>query len=244
MLTESNEKIFKEKDDEGEVIFEKKTSEDKKPPASPIKIICVLKTSKIYNAEYVDILHASIKRNTTVPFEFICMSNYMWSAEYKVIPLINDWPNWWPKVEMFKYDGKILTMDLDTLIVDNIDDLLDLPNHCGKNEIFMMKAANPKRTFTTSIMAWNGSLSHVYDNFSYGRDKKYDWDQYYILKALENEGTKIHSIQEKIPGIYSYKRQWRQDKPKDTRIIWFHGKPRIHEVTALEIVNEHWTTGN
>ena len=205
----------------------------------PVDILCVLIGDKLYNIDYVDILYASIKRNTTLPFNFTCMSDRIWDAEYNVIPLVNGWEGWWSKIEMFKHTGRTITMDLDTLITDNIDDLLNLPNICGENEIFMMKAVYRKRTFSTPIMAWNGDFTHVYENFSYTRDKKFDWDQFYVLKALEGSNTTIHAIQDHIKGVYSYKAQWRKHKRDDVKILWFHGVPRIHDC-PIDIVKKNW----
>jgi len=208
---------------------------------TPVNIICVLKTSNVYNEKYVNILYKALLRNTTIPFNFICLSNIKWDADFEIIEFKNlDWKGWWAKIEMFNYIGKTITIDLDTLIVSNIDELLTLPGKCAPDEIFMMKAPNPNRTFTTSIMAWDGDFSFVYDNFEYSRDIKFDWDQFYVLNELKKKNIAIKAIQETVNGIYSYKRQWKNAEQEDTKIIWFHGKPRIHEMVKLEIVNKNW----
>jgi len=213
-------------------------SKDSKTSLQSIKILCVMKAGGCYTPQYVNNLYRAIGRHAgSIPFEFICLSDLEWSADYKIIKLENNWDGWWPKIEMFKHAGPVLTMDLDTLIVDDITPLLELPLKCASNEIYMMKAPNPKRTFTTSIMAWNEDFTQVYDNFNYGRDIKYDWDQFYILHELEKTKTVIHPIQEEISGIYSYKRQWIGKDKTDTRIIWFHGRPRLHSVKTPYIRN-------
>jgi len=203
----------------------------------PVKIICVLKSGGCYTPDYVDKLFNSIHRNSTISFKFICLSDLAWDSDYSVHPLTENFPGWWSKIEMFKYNGPVVTMDLDTLIIRNIDKLLCLPLYKSDDDdrIYMMKAANIKRTYTTSIMAWNGNFKYIFDNFIFDRDKDYKWDQYYILSELKQKW--ITEIQCLVSGIYSYKRQW--EKQDDTRIIWFHGHPRMHNCNE-EILKEHW----
>jgi hypothetical protein len=208
------------------------------PEELPVKIVCLLKSGGCYTPDYVDRLYNGIKRNTTIPFRFICITDMIWEhPSYISLPLINDWPGWWSKIQFFLSTGKVVSVDLDTLIIDNVDDLLRLPDGCGQNQFYMMKAPNPKRTYTSSVMAWNGDFAYIYGDFVYAK-REHEWDQFYILKKLEERDIKILPIQDNINGIYSYKRQWLPDKPK-SRIIWFHGKPRVHRCKD-SIIDKHW----
>jgi len=202
-----------------------------------MEIMCVLKSGGCYTPEYVDKLFNSISRNTTTEFSFTCLTDVQWSSTYICIPLLHDWEGWWSKIEAFNYTN-VLYIDLDTVIVDNIDKLLSLPSLLNGNEIFMMKAANPNRSFTTSIMAWN-DMRYVYDNFLYPEDLSYQWDQYYVLSMLEYNKTRIRSIQNEVPGIHSYKREWLPNHPLNSCIVWFHGKPRLHKCDE-RFVKRHW----
>ena len=202
-------------------------------------IICVLKSGGPYTPVYVDRLYNSLLRNTSKEFKFICLTDLPQNRfeVVKAIKLKHDWRGWWSKIEMFKYSGTIITMDIDILIIGNADTILELPYMIGKDEIFMMKAINPNRTYTTSIMAWNGSFKYIYNEFNFLSDKEHKWDQFYILSKLKNK--RIHAVQSHVPGIYSYKRHWIETKPVDTRMFLFHGHPRLHEYDE-PIFRKHW----
>ena len=208
----------------------------------PVKIICVLKSSEkpsnkwgSYDPSYVDKLFNSIQRNTTIPFQFICLSDLQWAAPYEINSLTDNLPGWWSKIEMFKYSGAVITLDLDILIVKNIDKLLSLPSQKNNNKIYLMKALYESRRFTTSLMAWNGNFNYIFNEFIFKKDEAFNWDQHYILSKLKEK--QIIAIQESVDGIYSYKKQW--ENQSDTRIIWFHGKPRMPDCED-KILKEHW----
>ncbi len=68
-------------------------------------IVC-LKYGNKYSAEYVNKLFAMVKRNLTVPFEFVCFTedNTDINPDIRVnlIPLISGVVGWWYKPIFFK----------------------------------------------------------------------------------------------------------------------------------------------
>jgi len=202
-------------------------------------IVCVLKSGGPYTPVYVDRLYNSLLRNTSKSFKFICLTDLPQNRfeVVKTIKLKHDWQGWWSKIEMFKYSGTIITMDIDILIIKNIDSILDLPFMLNKNEIFMMKTFNPRRTFTTSVMAWNGNFKYIYNEFDFTSVKPKNWDQFYVLKKLQK--IKIYPVQSHVSGIYSYKWHWKDSEPEDARMLLFHGVPRLHDCIG-PIFKKHW----
>lgn len=101
-----------------------------------VNIVC-MKWGDKYPAEYVNILYRMVARNLTLPFRFICMTEFPEgiNKEIEIIPLPDfDEPREehgslclaWRKLSVFDQDlygqkGKILFLDLDVIIVDNID---------------------------------------------------------------------------------------------------------------------------
>ena len=83
-----------------------------------INIFTVYKTGGDYTAKYVYKIYQGIKDNTTLPFEFYCFTDSDEDLPGVKIPLQDDLPGWWAKIEMFKkFIGRVVYFDLDTLIV-------------------------------------------------------------------------------------------------------------------------------
>ena len=91
-------------------------------------IVCV-KWGNKYISQYVNVLYNMCKRNTTMPFEFHCITDDPKGLDphIKVIKLPNDpWiKTWWSKLWMFGPEfplkGNVLFFDLDVIVFNNID---------------------------------------------------------------------------------------------------------------------------
>jgi hypothetical protein len=100
-----------------------------------INIVC-LKWGTKYGPEYVNRLYAAVKRNTTVPFKFWCFTDDATGIGSDVttvaLPYADRLDSWWNKLNLFSQDIPIIPgnwifyIDLDTLIVDNIDEILSV----------------------------------------------------------------------------------------------------------------------
>ena len=96
-------------------------------PSSIANILCVRFGNK-YSISYVEKLRNMIDRHTTVPYNLYCLTDD--PTPIKGVVLIVR-PNegyvkgWWHKVHMFNTDlplsGRILYMDLDVVICNNIE---------------------------------------------------------------------------------------------------------------------------
>ena len=97
-----------------------------------VNVLC-MKWGTKYGPEYVNTLHSMVKRHLTLPFRFICLTDNSDGLNEGIeafdIPSL-DIPNGpergWDKLTSFVepfYDiqGKVLFLDLDVIIVDNID---------------------------------------------------------------------------------------------------------------------------
>ena len=99
-----------------------------------IKVCTVFFEGK-YSPDYVSKFYDSLKRNTTVPFEFVCLSDTDVKADL-VLPY-NKHSNiklHWHKLKFFspqfayqKPGDEIIIMDIDQVITNNIDDLINYP---------------------------------------------------------------------------------------------------------------------
>lgn len=89
----------------------------------------------LYTPDYVSNLYRSLKRNCTLPFEFICISDRDVEADL-VLPYNHhsDIKKHWHKLKYFsphfgnqKPGDEIVIMDIDQLITGNVDDLIGYP---------------------------------------------------------------------------------------------------------------------
>jgi ADP-heptose:LPS heptosyltransferase/SAM-dependent methyltransferase len=211
---------------------------------SPIPtVVCVLKSGGDFDESYVVRMRNMLERNLTVPFKFVCFTDLHKIDGCNTVKLVSDVPGWWPKVEVFRSDNidsqRVVYFDLDTVILDNIDDLLDLDgDFYGLTP--WNRANRRKGYFASGIMAWrNGIADCIWSRFTKKVPQDYHGDQAYMSNILARNHIEYESIQSVVPGIYSYKRECRNGLPAGARIICFHGRPRLHEMTE-KWVTEAW----
>jgi len=108
-----------------------------------ITIACVYKSGKKFNQQYVDNLYNMVKRNLTMPFKFVCLTDLFFSAPYYLIRLEYGLRGWWSKFELFRPEvfdtNHVLYFDLDTLILDNIDEIVKVAQ---QHEFLMLRGFN------------------------------------------------------------------------------------------------------
>lgn len=164
-----------------------------------VSVVCVKWGSK-YGAEYVNKLFSSLTRNsssttshppwedtsssisTATEIDFVCLTDDLngvltTHANLRCVPLEPEWSGWWNKLQVFsprvsqllKHD-KCLFVDLDTVIVGSVDELLqwEIPN--GK--VALLKTDNMvneqrRDGYNSSMMMWRNEsgkspFEHVY----------------------------------------------------------------------------------
>lgn len=216
-----------------------------------LTIACVLKTGKFDNGKFKDIeyrpdhvlwLKKMVERYVTVPHRFVCLSNVDIPG-CEVIPLVHNWPTWWSKIELFRpnlFDDKVFYQDLDTVIIKNIDDMV---NYGGVGNFFVvLKNLSRGVGFGSGLMSWRGDYSQLYEIFKQNPDKyildysKHGsrWgDQGFLQERIVN----AKYWQDLFPGtITSYyfdmKMKNKINPPERTKIVCFQGKPKPWEVKA------------
>ena len=104
--------------------------------------ICSVYFEGKYTPDYVEKLYNSLKRNCTLPFEFICYSDNPNVKADVVIPLpkYSEIKYHWHKLTFFsplfayqKPGDEIIIMDIDQVIIGNVDDMINYP--VGNNEL-------------------------------------------------------------------------------------------------------------
>jgi len=221
-----------------------------------ITVVCVLKMGGDFDPGYVERLAAGVHRTLSPPHRFVCLSDVPHKIAIdprshvdQVIPLQYDWPGWWAKIEVFGLPGPVLYFDLDTVLIDSINELAGWVAR-SKDCLLMLRDFYTNK-HSSGILGWNGDLRWVLDSFVEQHASGATWHQRLNVTWLLTKGGRFRGDQEwlrcflpdhpelsivlaqnVVSGIYSYKVHVRGNGliPKDAKVICFHGRPRPHEI--------------
>ena len=202
----------------------------------PVTIACVLKSGGDFTKTYVEKLQRGVKRCfPNINYEFVCLTDRTDIKCCRTIPLINDWPGWWSKIELFRpgvFEGKVIYFDLDTVLIKNISELVSVPR-----KMTMLKAFNPSRHRASGIMIWKaGDYDFIYKDFLENPCFE-GGDQDFIVKKLRRKGGAL-AVQ-RTTSVVSYKHHCKEGLPANTQIVCFHGQPRPSKVKT-DWMKEYW----
>lgn len=169
-------------------------------------LACVMVKGKRrdYTPKYVHRLRNMVGRHTDRPFKTICLTDRPHEMPEGVIPVQvpetrKGERGWWRKIDLFNpampFNGRVLYLDLDTLVVGNLDAILDFPaefaiapdsapTFLGKNGL------RTEKGYQSSCIVFDaGSREKIYTEF----DKKWKsilWgDQDWIKHICPSEAT-------------------------------------------------------
>ncbi len=220
---------------------------------------CVCYGNK-YEVEYVQKLYNMVKRNTTLPINFIVFTDHVkmhkmveGDIDVRKFPE-NDLEGWWNKLQLFhpKVDlpGTTLYSDLDVVITDNIDSFFTYESHlnfCGMNDF------NPvTKIWNSSIMRFDQQDLHgqIWDKFMSNRPeylRKFAGDQ-----NLISDFIKGHPRTGSFPDSWTQSYKWYDRKGNryarndmtyehngESLVTVFHGQPNPHE-SDMEWIKKAW----
>jgi hypothetical protein len=137
--------------------------------------ICTVYFKGFYTPDYVTKLYRSLKKNSTIPFEFICLSDTN-DIEADVILPYNHYSNikkHWHKLKFFspQFGGQqpgddIIIMDIDQVIVKNVDELLGHPVEENELVSYGQWWDNNLKLNGGFYKFKSGSLKKIWDDFS------------------------------------------------------------------------------
>lgn len=211
---------------------------------------------KQFTAEHVNTLRRMVRRNLTLPHEFVCITDMPegLDAGIRTLPLQQvpavQWdehrPNCFKRLWLFSdaarflVGSRIINMDLDCVITGNLDAPFSRPE-----DFVIWRDVQHGRVrgsvYNGSLwMLTAGSRRQVWEQFrgEASREtfrKNRGSDQAWISAVLPNEATFGPE-----DGVYSYRWEARRKLPKNAAIVLFHGKPDPWEAMHLEWVREHY----
>jgi len=232
-------------------------------PTDFITVLCVRFGNK-YGPEYVEKLRNMVARHLTIPYEFCCLTDDQHPIE-GVRSIIR--PNegytkgWWHKVHMFdpnlELKGRVLYMDLDVIIHDNINRLV-----VGQEKRFMgirdfNRKFNPNwNILNSSVMSWPAGLHpDIFTTFKTDPKKaqRLHGDQDWIWQVAKSRITfwpdrwilsYKWEVRDRSEILYSgiqrtFKSIRNAPIPRDCSICVFHGDPNPHDIKDPYVV-DNW----
>lgn len=214
-----------------------------------INIVC-LKWGDRYSADYVNRLFSMTQRHVTKPFRFWCFTEDARDIDSRIRVLdlmtADTLEIWWNKIFLFApHNGlpqheQILYIDLDTLIVSNIDDLLSVDQISDIVVLrdFYQGIARTAGQIGSGIMSWrHGSYDHIWHDFikdpTAAQSRVHpQGDQAWI--ALEI--TSWRYWQDLFPDrVVSFKVHCAQGLPPGAGVVCYHGRPSIPESVTQRV---------
>jgi hypothetical protein len=200
-------------------------------------VVSLYKPGNGFNSEYVTRLKASVAEYCKVPHRFVCMTRQDIDG-VECIPLIKNRIGYWNKLEIFRsglFDGPVIYLDLDTMIVSDITDIVTYPHEFTAAHNWKGK---PGESLSSWFLGFDGrqNYQYLFDSFhpsmteSYEQDWRYWGDQGHIEKNLVCSWTPLGTL---FPNRFvSYKWGVKPNGrvPEEASIVVFHGRPRPHQI--------------
>jgi len=198
-----------------------------------------------YSSEWVDKLARAIKRNTTKSHKLICLTDREYTFNETVTQVALDCQDlgWACVMEAFRPGlgkGRRFVIGLDTLITNNIDELLNWRGECGLltdpfephticNGIGLFSAAEVKRIWNLWQHRAESNINYQYKNLP---------SEMAFLRAVCLNATRLDQVF--VNQIQSYKVHWthQPEHRSKARIVYFHGNPKPPNIEP-ELMT-HW----
>jgi hypothetical protein len=183
---------------------------------------------------------------------------------------LQEWPgisgpkkSWWYKMQMFNskhFAGRMLYLDLDTVITKNLDWMWELPDrHFWAIKDFKYLWRPSWQGLNSSVMLWDTERYHwIWQDFLTkninATVKLHHGDQDYLTSVLDPKDLRFFDVntikswrwQCKDGGYNMAKRGYNRPDTGTTvdpatAIMVFHGKPKPHEIHD-SVVERYWIT--
>ena len=203
-----------------------------------LTVVSVYRPGNGFSDDYITRLRDGVAKFCQAPHRFVCLTNEYLKDIECIKMAARGRSGYWNKLEVFRkglFNGPVVYLDLDTVIISDVTDILTYPHEFTTGLNFKVKHG---RSLASWFMAFDGRDDYQYLFDGYGPDTpteyEQDWarwgDQGYTQDHLQREWTSLKDI---FPDRYaSYKweirRPWKI--PTGVSFVVFHGKPRPHEV--------------
>lgn len=166
-----------------------------------LTVACVWVQGNVpYGVEYVTRLKAMVAKHLPVAHQFVCLTDRPWELPADVesipIPSVGTMFGWWAKIQLFspsRFDGRVLYLDLDTLIVGDLNWVAQFPSSFAL--IPDAGSFQPKthhrvvKRFNSSVMVWDAGVNtQLFTNWTPAVAKRLWGDQDLIGEQWPHAG--------------------------------------------------------
>lgn len=197
-------------------------------------------------------------------YDHVCVTDILKIDGIKTVPMKNQWPRWWSKMNLFDPDHPvigdqdILYIDIDSLVCGDITPLMKNNNFTALTDFYYGNETD--KPMASGVMFIPTDCKHiVWDrwirNPSYYMTRDMPLakrgDQGFIGECFDLAGIKVKRWQDILPNyVISYKKDVacegmlgyhnRRSKgngkiPEGTRVVCFHGLPRPWEINLNDL---------
>ena len=228
-------------------------------------VLC-LKHGEKYSSDYVNRLYNMVKRNLTIPFTMVCLTDNKTGIDSNILclDLPKELTGWWCKPYMYSADlplnGTVLYMDLDVVVSGNLNKLFDYEpdNWCVIRDF--TRAMQPQwEKYNSSVVRFKvGQLHNVWAEFrkdpqkiirSHFGDQDWLWtaakgtaklwpDEW--IQSWKWEIRKDRHLQSGTKGNRKFRTVEDVVPPDECCICVFHGDPNPHNCDDPWVRN-NWT---
>lgn len=185
--------------------------------------------SSMYDEAWVEKLYRGFARNLTQPFQFVCYVDRPreFAEPIGQRQIVSAKPSYADCVQPYEMGVPMILCGLDTVVTGNID-------HLAASCFERTTIGLPRDPYNTA-QACNGvclvpeGMERVATEHRGQNDM--DWMRQFPHGLLDDE----------FPGqVQSYKGAVKRQGLGDTRILYFHGKEKPHELDPGHPILEHW----
>lgn len=187
--------------------------------------------SRCYSEEWVNRLYRGFKRNLSLRFRFVVFTDkkrkFCEGVEQEL--LTAETPDYGSFTEPYRLDEPMILVGLDTVIVDNLDHFW---NYCfTADKIALPRDPYKPEQSINAVALVPAGHRRIWD----------EWDGQNDMEWLRQQDTAF--IDDIWPGhLLSLKaHDVRRKGLQEARIIYFHGRPKMHELGHLDWIKEHWS---
>lgn len=213
-------------------------------------VACVFVRGHVpFSSEYVIRLASMVRRWMDRPYRFVCLTDktgpapFGPSIEAIKIPWSGDVYGWWAKLKLFApktgLTGRVLYLDLDTLVVNSLAPILDYPapfallphagRFDGKNGLRVVKR------FNSSVMVFNaGEQTHIVDRFTSDTPRDLWGDQDHIGECCPDAATMPASWCPRLSEIHDGL------VPTDAKVVLCKTPKNVEAARRYRWVREAW----
>jgi hypothetical protein len=186
--------------------------------------------SRCYTEEWVEKLYRGFRRNLTIPFRFVCFTDrdYEFREPVQQVRLVDDPPGYGCMIEPFRLNEPTIIAGLDTLILEPID---HMARYCLEGAEIALPAhpSKPEVTINPVVFVPRGHR-RVYDEHRGENDMEWMAQQPHIktdsMWPKQIRSYKLHDLAKR--DIH------------ETRIVYFHGVPKMDALGHVPWVQQHW----